>query len=286
MSSHRKGLTFAQAEGVEPLPQQLKLREVSQECSAALWAIVHDSFQKDHYSDGMGYGGGSYLTGAWRTIMEVWHVTREHKYVDEFNIDYAQRQSHLKAIITSKDYLIVFEFIQFLIQRPDCPYRLAAGLGIVLERTRSAYRIVDDLVVPISTDEEAEAITLALDAAASAKARGPQAHLRNAANQLTSGQWAASIRESISAVEGAAKSIEPSASTLGPALAKLQSSIGLAPEMKKAFGSLYGYASSGNGVRHALVFEGESDVTERDALFMFGACAAFVGYLLNANAAH
>jgi hypothetical protein len=35
----RKGLTFEQAEGAEPLPSQLKLREVSRELRARLWAV-------------------------------------------------------------------------------------------------------------------------------------------------------------------------------------------------------------------------------------------------------
>lgn len=284
MDEHRKGLNFAQAEGLEPLPKQLELREISQECSAAIWAVVHSSFQECAYHDSTGYGAGARLLDPWKNVLYVWHVRYEHKFADEYSTDFDSRLKALKAIITSKDYAVVFKFIQFLIQ--DHSFRrLRESLEIVLRQTRSAYRIVDDLVVPISSDEQAKAITSALDAAAAAKARGPQAHLRNAATQLTSGQWAASIRESISAVEGAAKSIEPSAATLGPALAKLQSSIGLAPEMKKAFGSLYGYTSGENGVRHALVFEDKSDVTERDALFMFGACAAFVGYLLNAASA-
>jgi hypothetical protein len=37
----RKRLTFEQAEGAEPLPAQLKLREVSQELRARLWQIFH-----------------------------------------------------------------------------------------------------------------------------------------------------------------------------------------------------------------------------------------------------
>jgi hypothetical protein len=50
--------------------------------------------------------------------------------------------------------------------------------------------------------------------------------------------------------------------------------------LKAAFGSLYGYSSDEEGVRHALVFSNETQVDEADALFMLGACASFVSYLL------
>jgi hypothetical protein len=40
------------------------------------------------------------------------------------------------------------------------------------------------------------------------------------------------------------------------------------------------YTSDEEGVRHALVFGDEAQVDEADALFMLGACASFVSYLL------
>jgi hypothetical protein len=54
--------------------------------------------------------------------------------------------------------------------------------------------------------------------------------------------------------------------------------------LKAAFGKLYGYSSDEEGVRHALVFGEEAKVDETDALFMLGACASFVSYLLSRSA--
>jgi len=51
--------------------------------------------------------------------------------------------------------------------------------------------------------------------------------------------------------------------------------------MKAAFNSLYGYTSDEQGIRHALLEAGAPAVDETDALFMMGACAAFVSYLIN-----
>jgi len=42
----RKALTFEQAEGIVPLPTRLLPKEVSQELSALLWAVVHANLNR------------------------------------------------------------------------------------------------------------------------------------------------------------------------------------------------------------------------------------------------
>ena len=281
MANDRIGLTFSQAEGVEPLPSQLALRTISPELAAALWAVIYDSVGRCvKYSNGV--YAHKYLDDPWVTIMRVWWVTRLYKNVDEYpEVDHII--IIIKDIITSRDYIKTFDFIQFLIQRPECPRYLPKSVDLVLERTRAAYRIIDNHVLPIATEAEVAAISAALVESAKADANGPKIHLKNAAENLSRGEWAETVRESIHAVEAAAKSIEPSAATLGPALTKLQTSISLNPAMSRAYSALYGYACDEKGVRHALVFDGQSTVSERDAIFMFGACASFVRYLLSAK---
>ncbi len=101
-----------------------------------------------------------------------------------------------------------------------------------------------------------------------------------AGSELRHGNWAASVRESIHAVESVAVQLAPSKDTLGDALAVLERTGHLHGSLKSAFQTLYGYASNEKGVRHALVFRDEAEVDEPDALFMLGACAAFVSYLI------
>jgi hypothetical protein len=55
----RKRLTFEQAEGVEPLPEQLKLKELSQQLRSALWRVVYDSLLAAREAPAM--GGGPYV---------------------------------------------------------------------------------------------------------------------------------------------------------------------------------------------------------------------------------
>ncbi|AZS20006.1 hypothetical protein CSW63_04700 [Caulobacter sp. FWC26] len=88
------------------------------------------------------------------------------------------------------------------------------------------------------------------------------------------------MRESIHAVESVAVQLAPSKDTLGDALAVLSAQQHIHGGLKKAFGALYGYTSDEEGVRHALVFQDGPAVDESDALFMLGACASFVSYLV------
>jgi hypothetical protein len=49
----------------------------------------------------------------------------------------------------------------------------------------------------------------------------------------------------------------------------------------RRFTALYGYSSDQQGIRHPLLDDGTAQVDETDALFMIGACAAFVSYMIN-----
>jgi hypothetical protein len=65
------------------------------------------------------------------------------------------------------------------------------------------------------------------------------------------------------------------------ALAKLEAKFGIHGALKKGFTAIYGYTSDAKGIRHPLLEEKEAAVDQMDAMFMLGACAAFVSYLIN-----
>lgn len=87
-----------------------------------------------------------------------------------------------------------------------------------------------------------------------------------------------SIRESISAVEAVCALItKDKNATLGQCLKVIEDQVGLHQALKRSFSSLYGYASSADGIRHALLKEPE--LSSEDAKFMLVACSAFINYL-------
>jgi hypothetical protein len=281
MIEDRRGLTFAQAEGVEELPRQLALREISPELSAVLWAVIHEMLDEARSNTGY-YGESDFIKEPWNSLLRMWWILRLHKNIDELP-EPGALINLVKKTVTSREYVKVFDFLQFIMSRPEKPHKFDKTVDTFLKNTKSAYRVVENHIIPTISDEQADAVRAALAIARSAAARGPHAHLRSAASALSSGDWAEAIRESIHAVEASAKSIEPSATTLGPALDRLKTTIGLHPALLRAYNALYGYTSDEKGIRHALVFGDAAEVGEREAIFMFGACAAFVGYLLSAE---
>ena len=84
----------------------------------------------------------------------------------------------------------------------------------------------------------------------------------------------------MAAVESVVIVLEPSGD-FSKALAKLESKVKIHGALKRGFSSIYGFTSDQEGIRHALLEAGAPAVDETDSLFMIGACAAFVSYLIN-----
>lgn len=153
-------------------------------------------------------------------------------------------------------------------------------LGTAFSESRSAYRVADKTIFPAATPEEGQMIAAAFADLSRAEYGGARQHLRTAGALLTAGDWAGSIRESIHAVESTAKFIEPTANTLSDALKKIKSQGHMNPNLSRGLEALYNYSSDEQGIRHAKVFEGAPAVDQTDAVYMFGACAAFVSFLI------
>jgi hypothetical protein len=267
-------LSFEQAEGVEPLPSQLQLREVSGEPRAVLWNTIQGVLDRSTTP-------GKYLDTPWSTILKDEHVYRRHKMVDDFANRANDRIREIRSIFEHGDYVAVFGWLEFVLKHPACPQDLHKRIESNLRYSRAAYRVVDEQVIcPIGSSAEHATIVKAFADLDASQFNGARSHLRSAASSLTAGEFADSVRESIHAVESVCRTLDPSAD-LSKALARLERKISIHPAMKKGFTSLYGYASDEGGIRHALLESVQAKVDEADALFMIGACAAFVSYLLN-----
>ena len=89
------------------------------------------------------------------------------------------------------------------------------------------------------------------------------------------------IKESISAVELiCAKITKQNAPILSKALDKMEKDgiINMHPALKASFEKLYGYTSSGSGIRHAKI--NNDEITFELAQFFLIACSAFTNYLI------
>jgi hypothetical protein len=220
--------------------------------------------------------------GDWRDIAYDFHVLRRFRPADEFENSHSNFTYFLKEIVFQRSYTDVFGTVQWILRHNKVPDDLHEGVGNALQASRAAYRVFDrDTIVPTGSDAEAETFRQAFANVSASEFRGARAHLREAGSKLTAGDFPGSIRESIHAVEAIARTLEPGANTLDPALKKLQSSARNHPALGRGFGNLYGFTSDEKGIRHPLLDEPAAAVDETDALYMLGSCAAFVSYLIN-----
>lgn len=271
--SLREKLTFAQAEGKEALPQRLKIKEVSRELRARLWAALYT-----HVDNSCQYG---LIHEPWLSILVEKHVKHDHNMIDTFERNFPKYIKSSKAIFISGSYIDVFGPIQFIIRHKKCPDSFKDEIHQSLQDTRAAYKIINNTIVPIASEQEGQAIESAIDALSEKRMMGAREHLLKASRFINEGQWADSIRESIHAVEAAARKLEPSTHTLAPALKALEKKTHLHPALAKGFGSLYGFTNDEEGIRHPLIDEPVASVDEADALYMLGSCASFVTYMLS-----
>lgn len=142
------------------------------------------------------------------------------------------------------------------------------------------YRVVDNLVVPVSSDEEVDTIKKAI---ADSK-DNVKVHLHTALelySKRPDADYRNSIKESISAIEAFCRE-QTGESTLGPALKNLEKKGIVIPKMLVvAFEKLYAYTCQpDNGIRHALMDEDGTYVPgQEEAMFMLVSCSAFLNYL-------
>ncbi|KAB0477571.1 hypothetical protein, partial [Pseudomonas vancouverensis] len=111
---------------------------------------------------------------------------------------------------------------------------------------------------------------------------GVQLHLNQALKLMSDRQnpdYRNSIKESISAVESICKIItQDDKATLGKALKIIEEKYSLHAALKSSLSQLYGYASDGDGIRHAMLEE--SILSYIDAKFMLVSCTNFINYLI------
>ncbi|MET4345500.1 hypothetical protein [Bradyrhizobium sp. RT9a] len=274
--ARRKKLTFAQAEGAEPLPSQLKRTEVSQELRAVLWGYVFSELNRTSRREMYTYVGDP-----WKGVLKSAHVYFYHKPADEFDPSFNVAADDAKAAVFNSGWVQFYGWIQYLLRvKPTSDF--ADRINKIMIYARSPYRVIDkEVLCPIGSDEEAQAITRAFDDLKKEKGLiGGREHLKAAAQELSAGNFADSVRESMHAVESVVRVLEPSGE-FAKALAKLEGSTNIHGALKKGFVSIYGFSSDEQGIRHPLLDKAAPDVDEADAIFMIGACAAFVSYLIN-----
>lgn len=279
MPIDRPYVPFSQREGLVQLPTQLKLGQVSAELRRLIDYYIGLEIERE---ESFGVSGG-YFDGSWKRLAKDFHVLFLKKNATTYKNSSYDFRRLVETVCTKAKFGQLFDFVEFFIMHSASSQELKNDLTSAFVAARAAYRVVDAEIVAIGTEQQAEAFEAAVAAAEAAEAIAARKHLVSAGKELRLSNWAGSVRESIHAVESMVLKFAPEAKTLGAALSVLERDGHLHGSLKSAFGKLYGYSSDEEGVRHALVFGDVAHVDEADALFMLGACASFVSYLIARN---
>jgi len=267
---------FSQRVGLTLPPPQLQLGQVSAELRRLLEYALALEMERVT-SPGVGH---VYFRGQWALVSKELHVRYFQRSIRNYDPEPRATRRALEREFGNAKYGALFDLIEFLIQQPGCSNEFKEDLAAAFETAHAAYRIIEQQVVAIGTEQQAAAFETAICETDQQGTVSARQHLIAAGNALRNEDWAGSIRESITAVESVARLLAPGTRAVSPALAAIERNGHIHGGLKAAFSSLYGYTSDQEGIRHALVFEDKPNVDEADALFMLGACASFVSYLL------
>lgn len=148
------------------------------------------------------------------------------------------------------------------------------------ERLNYGYRIINNLVTPITSKEEVSSIEETLNSAKD----NIKEHLNSALKHLADKEkpdYRNSIKESISAVGVLCREMTGE-NDLGKALFVLEKKQRkLHPQLKTAFDNLYSYVNEKqSGIRHELMDENGTYIPSyHEAKYMLVTCSAFINYL-------
>jgi hypothetical protein len=212
-------------------------------------------------------------------LLKILWADLYHQPVDGFPHTPNYAINLIKERYMAGSWASVYDFVEFIAQLQIRGYRdnYVEACNWALVKHVSAYRLVDCVVTPITSDEEIVAVEQALSQGG--KFAPAAQHLKTALARFSdrsSPDYRNSVKESISAVEAVCQIITgDSKATLGRALKQLN----VHKALESGFSAIYGYTSDADGIRHALL--GESSIDEDDARFFLVSSSAFVNYLIN-----
>ena len=266
--------SFSERQGITK-PLSLRPDEMPIELRNRLWNCIKEQIDEFYFSDPV--RGGVSLDRDW-IISHLWDRFFK-KSVDSLRANQfsgAYLLDQIKDQFYSLEWNRVYDLIEYLIAIPNNQRtQFIQKVDQIFVDEGAPYKIIDELVTPLVSGEEA----IEVEKAIAGKYSIVSTHIKKALELYRKrpiADYENSIKESISAVEALSKIIlnKPNG-TLGELVDQLK----IHPAFKEALKKLYGWTSDEGGIRHS----GKGDaltIDEKEARYMLIECSALVNYII------
>ena len=272
-------MRFSERYGYRKVEDALAKEKVPQFLRTRIWNALYEhgifdiSYTRSHLGN---FKNDQFVKSLWDSFFK--------QPLDVFDKYFARQiRDTIRDLFFKLPWYEIYDFIEFFAQFPWDPLRIINKVQVihklnkVLEEERAPYRIVNDEVVPLTSNEEIEEIEKALKAPS--KFQPVKDHLKKALRLFSDRKepdYANSIKESISALESLVQILQEKRGTLG----KLIDELNVHPALKEGFKKLYGWTSDEEGVRHGK-FSEPLELGYSEARYMLISVSAFINYLID-----
>ena len=258
---------FSEKQGIKK-NIEINPKEVTSELKNRLWNKISEYL--NDFRDEQGNDNDKFIVYLWDRFFK--------KNIDSlFHDYYGYGLDEIKEEFFNLEWYSVYDFLECLLGIENYQKEIFVNiLNGVLKDERAPYKIIDNQVVPLISNEEAQEV----EDAVSNKYKEVSGHIKKSLGLYKKrpvADYKNSIKESISAVEALAKIVlkKPNG-TLGG----LAQQLNVHPAFKKAITDLYGWTSNEGGIRHSEK-GGELKIDEAEAKFMLVMCSSFVNYIIS-----
>ena len=276
-------MSFSERYGYKPIREIIQKESMDDELLNKLWNVINlYIFYKYKSSQNSVQNGLLNHSNLNNFFADLYHFQK--KRIDQIPAYIRDAIDELDILFFNEyEWHEVYDFLEFCIYAypfEELKNHFITRMNQILEEENSAYRIINDKVTEITSEQEIQSIEDALKN--TNPYSGVQQHLNQALKLMSDRQnpdYRNSIKESISAVESICKIVtNEDKATLGKALKIIEDKYGLHAALKGSLSQLYGYTSDADGIRHAMLEE--SNLSYIDAKFMLVACTNFINYLI------
>lgn len=275
-------MTFSKRIGKTPEKKEIQIENMDLDLKIRLWNII-----LVYFLDEIDYNTRSSNNEFNNFVLLLYH--NFYKLPVDTISDYRPNViDKIKTHFFKCEWFIIYDLIEFILKFENDKSNIdliefKKIINSVLEEEFSAYRIINNQVVPITNEIEISQIENALKTTKQyASLIGANIHLNSALEKISDKKnpdFRNSIKESISAIESVSKVLSNNnKDSLGGALDKIKGKMNIHPSLERGFKQIYGYTSDGDGIRHALM--DNPNCFFEDAMFMVVSSSSFINYLI------